>query len=239
MTVEAYFAQRMRDLRTLQGVSQKALADKLSEHGSIDASAVCRIEKNIGDMAILRMEKGARAIRLGEAVAIADALGVPLSEMLPPGAGGERRQILALPDALVDRLRALHEAAGAALRLADPGGGQVLLHNPEIVTGSDGQRHAGWVDQDTGEVQFEPGTAHWAGAVRPEENQMSQKGNHRSEKRKRNTLVAIRLLPDEAKLLTAAAQASGLPLSRYIREAAMDNARMEAVESAALHGEDR
>jgi len=36
-----------------------------------------------------------------------------------------------------------------------------LLHEQDIVTGSDGQRHAGWVEQDTGRVFFEPGSDHW------------------------------------------------------------------------------
>jgi uncharacterized protein (DUF1778 family) len=60
------------------------------------------------------------------------------------------------------------------------------------------------------------------------------KHNRRSEKRKRNCLVALRLLPDEFKLLHACAQANGLPLSRFIREAAIDIAREQAVEDADL-----
>lgn len=123
MTAESYFAQRMRDLRNMQGISQKVLADKVTEllGYAVDPTAVTRMEKNVGDLAILRMEKGARLIRLGEAVAIADALGVPLSEMLPPGCGGEQRQIMQLPSALIERMRALHEAAGAVIRLAESG----------------------------------------------------------------------------------------------------------------------
>lgn len=64
------------------------------------------------------------------------------------------------------------------------------------------------------------------------------KHNRRSEKRKRTSMVALRLLPDEFKLLHACAVANGLPLSRFIRDAAIDLARMQAVESAALHGEE-
>jgi transcriptional regulator with XRE-family HTH domain len=123
MSVEAYFAQRMRDIRNLQGISQKVLADKVTERlgYAVDPTAVTRMEKNVGDLAILRMEKGARMIRLGEAVAIAEVLGVPLSELLPEGAGGEQRQIVQLPPSLVERLRALHEVTGAVIRLAEPG----------------------------------------------------------------------------------------------------------------------
>lgn len=120
MSTESYFAQRMRDLRNLQGISQKALADKVTEliGYAVDPTAVTRMEKNVGDLAILRMEKGARLIRLGEAVAIAEALGVPLAEMLPPGSGGEHRQVMQLPESLVERMRALHEITGAVIRLA-------------------------------------------------------------------------------------------------------------------------
>jgi uncharacterized protein (DUF1778 family) len=60
------------------------------------------------------------------------------------------------------------------------------------------------------------------------------KHNRRSEKRKRSCLVALRLLPEEFKLLHACAVANGLPLSRFIREAALDLAREQAVEDADL-----
>jgi transcriptional regulator with XRE-family HTH domain len=73
------FAQRMRETRDDRHISQAALADKLeSEFGiTLDPSAITRIEQR-------RDERGSRAIRLGEAAAIAAALGVPLPDLLRP-----------------------------------------------------------------------------------------------------------------------------------------------------------
>ncbi|UOX85319.1 helix-turn-helix transcriptional regulator [Amycolatopsis sp. FBCC-B4732] len=67
---ERTFISRMREIRKEQDISQAALARRLIDHGvELDASAITRIER------------GARVIRFGEAVAIAAALGTTLLEM--------------------------------------------------------------------------------------------------------------------------------------------------------------
>lgn len=74
---EQLFARRMRDFREKRGLSQAGLAQSLEQLGlKIDASAITRIEKNADGGA------GARAIRLGEAVAISHALGEDIWAML-------------------------------------------------------------------------------------------------------------------------------------------------------------
>lgn len=71
---EAVFARRMRQVREAAKMSQTRLAELLAERGiKIDPTSITRIEK------------GARGVRLEEAVAIAEALGVPLEELLLPG----------------------------------------------------------------------------------------------------------------------------------------------------------
>ena len=69
------FARRLREERGRIGLSQAALADRLAEvlQQKIDASAITRIEKY------------ERAVRLDEAVTIAELLGVPLEAMLHDG----------------------------------------------------------------------------------------------------------------------------------------------------------
>lgn len=75
--VDAAFASRVRQAREEQGMSQAMLANKLRDYGiHIDGTAITRIEKNATN------DSGARSIRLAEAVAISDALGKPLDEML-------------------------------------------------------------------------------------------------------------------------------------------------------------
>lgn len=66
------FARRLRQERGRAGLSQAALAERLAEvlDQKVDASAITRIEK---------LE---RAVRLDEAVVIADVLDVPLEAML-------------------------------------------------------------------------------------------------------------------------------------------------------------
>jgi transcriptional regulator with XRE-family HTH domain len=78
--VERLFAKRLRELRSELGLSQAALAEKLTAAGV-----------KIDDLAILRIEKwddqnspNARRVRLGEAVAIAKALESDLHDMLRP-----------------------------------------------------------------------------------------------------------------------------------------------------------
>ncbi len=105
---ELHFAQKVRSLRAVRGLSQKRLAGILSERSGI----------TLDPTAITRIETGDRVIRLGEAVAIADALGVPLAAMLPL-AGGDVPAALELPQAVVESLRAARDMVDATLALAD------------------------------------------------------------------------------------------------------------------------
>lgn len=72
-STEATFSKRVREERESAGLSQTELARKLDGHGL-----------KLDPTAITRLERGSRAIRLGEAVAIAEVLGQPLPEMLRP-----------------------------------------------------------------------------------------------------------------------------------------------------------
>ena len=68
--IENRFGEAVLNGRHRQGLSQKAMADLLTERGlAVDASAISRIEK------------GARAIRLSEAAIIADVLGFSLADL--------------------------------------------------------------------------------------------------------------------------------------------------------------
>lgn len=72
-TVEQSFGAQVHYFRTLQNISQREFAQRLTERGmAVDASAVSRIES------------GARAIRLSEALTIAEVLDVDL-DMLVEG----------------------------------------------------------------------------------------------------------------------------------------------------------
>ncbi|MET7989836.1 hypothetical protein ABZU76_02895 [Amycolatopsis sp. NPDC005232] len=74
---EVMFARRLRELRAERGLSQAALAEKVTSLGTkMDDLAILRIEKNAEDV------DRARRIRLGEAVIISKALSVRLEEML-------------------------------------------------------------------------------------------------------------------------------------------------------------
>ncbi|PKV95898.1 hypothetical protein ATK30_6831 [Amycolatopsis echigonensis] len=76
---EAAFAARVREVREERGISQTALARSLRDYGiNIDGTAITRIEKAAS------RESGSRAIRLGEAAAISDALGSSLEDMMRP-----------------------------------------------------------------------------------------------------------------------------------------------------------
>lgn len=80
------FARRMRDERSRSGMSQSVLAERMSAllgYG-VDSSSVTRIEQ------------GKRGLRLDEAVAIAQVLGVPMAVLLR-----DRRSI----DDEIDQLR--------------------------------------------------------------------------------------------------------------------------------------
>lgn len=75
LTTEQAFGQAVRAHRAQKGWSQRQLAELLEPVGiDVDASAVSRIEK------------GTRAVRLSEAVILAQVLDVPLETLLvPPG----------------------------------------------------------------------------------------------------------------------------------------------------------
>lgn len=78
--VERAFAAEMRRLREERGMSQTRLAKELDERYSIkiDGTAITRIERRVHDKA------GARAILLGEAVAIAGILGISIDDLTSP-----------------------------------------------------------------------------------------------------------------------------------------------------------
>lgn len=65
---EAAFAARMREGRKARGLSQADLGQKVG----------------LNKVAVLRIETGERHIRLDEAIRIANALSVPLYQMLRP-----------------------------------------------------------------------------------------------------------------------------------------------------------
>lgn len=75
LTTEQAFGQAVHAHRVQKGWSQRELAERLESAGvGVDASAVSRIEK------------GTRAVRLSEAVILAQVLDVPLETLLvPPG----------------------------------------------------------------------------------------------------------------------------------------------------------
>lgn len=66
------FARRLNEERQRAGLSQAALATRITD----------MIGRSIDPSAVARAEKHERAIRLDEAVAIADVLQVPLASML-------------------------------------------------------------------------------------------------------------------------------------------------------------
>lgn len=71
-TATETFARRLTEERQRAGLSQAALAARISD----------RIGRGIDPSAVARAEKHERAIRLDEAIAIADVLQVPLTSML-------------------------------------------------------------------------------------------------------------------------------------------------------------
>ena len=89
--VEQQFAQSMVELRTERNLSQVGLADALRERGlNLDPTALLRMEKAAKGLA------GARAIRLSEAVAIAEVFGLTVTYMLSLAKSAKERRIAAL-----------------------------------------------------------------------------------------------------------------------------------------------
>lgn len=66
------FRRRLREERERAGISQMELARRMTE----------RLSSRIDSTTITRMEKGERTVRLDEAVVAAEALQLPLSELL-------------------------------------------------------------------------------------------------------------------------------------------------------------
>jgi transcriptional regulator with XRE-family HTH domain len=102
---EGIFATRMRELRERATMSQASLAEELWNLYALklDASAIARIEKNAHG------PDGARLIRLGEAVAIANCLNSSMEEMLRPELPIKDRLTVARA-----RMRAMEENVSSA-----------------------------------------------------------------------------------------------------------------------------
>ncbi len=78
-TFDSEFGRRLADARRSAGMSQRALADRLGEHGlSLDSAALSRIET------------GSRAPKLEEAVILSEVLNVALTRLVPTGADAEQ-----------------------------------------------------------------------------------------------------------------------------------------------------
>lgn len=84
-TTAITFARRLREERERAGLSQAAMAERLSEAlgSAVDASTVTRMEKN------------QRSVKIDEAVAMASVLGVELADLVSEeGAAAARRREL-------------------------------------------------------------------------------------------------------------------------------------------------
>lgn len=88
-TPEQAVGRRMRFLRNSRGLSQTALADRMTSLGvKVDGSAVTR------------MERGTRTITVNEAVTIAEALDVSLTLLLRAPSEPEEELMIARQDAI-------------------------------------------------------------------------------------------------------------------------------------------
>lgn len=128
---EQTFARRARELREALGLSQTQLATTLALKGV-----------KIDPTSITRLEKGARGIRLDEAVAIAGVLDQTVDEMLRPALPPDEQLRQAEQQADRDRwraARAVAEMEAAQVRLerlrknlgTDPGDLRSRFHNGE------------------------------------------------------------------------------------------------------------
>jgi transcriptional regulator with XRE-family HTH domain len=109
----------MRELREIGGISQTVLAARLEHH-----------DIRLDGTAITRIERGSRAIRLNEAVAIATALDVSLGTLLHPAPSPEEQLQQAREHEeevswVAMRSAAEHEAARARVRRLEQ-----LMHSP-------------------------------------------------------------------------------------------------------------
>lgn len=71
-TPESVFVQRLREERSRIGLSQAEFAERLS----------ARIGVPVYPSTVTRIEKGERAVKLDEAVAMADVLGLPITALI-------------------------------------------------------------------------------------------------------------------------------------------------------------
>ena len=109
----ATFARRVREERRATGMSQTGLAEQVSARlgTTIDGTAVTRIEKHV------------RAVKLDEAVAIAEVIGVPLVVLMtePDAIGVEleraRDDLLTTEAALTSTRRNIEQWTADAERL--------------------------------------------------------------------------------------------------------------------------
>jgi uncharacterized protein HemX len=107
---ERSFGLAMRAARNRLRLSQTALAAELDRrHGiKLDGTAITRIERRIHG------NEGARAIRLGEAVAIASILELSLDDLVEPGMDQQLRDARLRLDAALTQARAAQQAAAQA-----------------------------------------------------------------------------------------------------------------------------
>src|SRR5882672_10543323 len=100
----------MRAARNRLRMSQTALAHELERrHGiKLDGTAITRIERRIHG------NEGARAIRLGEAVAIASILELSLDGLVEPGLDQQLKDARLRAEAAEAHARAAREAAAEA-----------------------------------------------------------------------------------------------------------------------------
>ncbi|HET9139560.1 hypothetical protein [Actinophytocola sp.] len=107
---ERSFGVAMRAARNRMRLSQTALAQELERrHGiRLDGTAITRIERRIHG------NEGARAIRLGEAVAIASILELSLDELVEPGLDQQLRDARLRVEAAEAQAAAARQAAAQA-----------------------------------------------------------------------------------------------------------------------------
>jgi uncharacterized protein HemX len=107
---ERSFGLAMRAARNRLRLSQTALAAELERrHGiRLDGTAITRIERRIHG------NEGARAIRLGEAVAIASILELSLDDLVEPGMDQQLRDARLRLDAALTQAAAAQQAAAQA-----------------------------------------------------------------------------------------------------------------------------
>lgn len=102
------FAERMQQIRERLGISQSALVGRLRDNGW----------SKVHQTTLSRIEKGERPVRLGEARAIAAALGVPLSRLVEPDpASFVRAELIRQSTAVQNAFFELTEKAHEFLRL--------------------------------------------------------------------------------------------------------------------------